>query len=127
MDLFLLLQTPDIAIRARHLPGCLSVIADRLSRLNQPITESPPRSSEPYIRDMGNSSSGNVRYSPQHASSPVYVSSFGASSTGYRSLSQDWHGRSMYMFPPFPLLSKVIQKLMTTQEGEVILTAPRSS
>ena len=28
------------------------------------------------------------------------------------------------MFPPFPLLSKVIQKLRTTQEGEVILTAP---
>ena len=24
---------------------------------------------------------------------------------------QDWQGRSMYMFPPFPLLSKVIQKL----------------
>ena len=28
------------------------------------------------------------------------------------------------MFPPFPLLSKVIQKLRTTQEGEVILIAP---
>ena len=26
-------------------------------------------------------------------------------------LSQDWQGRSMYMFPRFPLLSKVIQKL----------------
>ena len=34
---------------------------------------------------------------------------------------QDRPGRSMYMFPPFPLLSKVIQKLQTTQEGEVIL------
>ena len=28
------------------------------------------------------------------------------------------------MFPPFPLLSRVIQKLRTTQEGEVILIAP---
>ena len=37
--------------------------------------------------------------------------------------SQDWQGRSMYMFPPFPLLSKVIQKFRTTQEGEVILIA----
>ena len=35
-------------------------------------------------------------------------------------LSQDWQGRSMF-FSPFPLLSKVIQKLGTTQEGEVIL------
>ena len=39
-------------------------------------------------------------------------------------VSQDWQGRSMYMFPPFPLLNKVIQKIRTTQEGEVILTAP---
>ena len=38
-------------------------------------------------------------------------------------LSQDWQGRSMYIFPLFPLLSKVIQKLRTTQEGEVILIA----
>ena len=38
-------------------------------------------------------------------------------------LSQDWLGRSMYMFPPFSLLSEVIQKLRTTQEFEVILMA----
>ena len=39
-DLFLWLQTQDIAIRARHIPGCLNVIGlvYRLSRLNQPIT-----------------------------------------------------------------------------------------
>ena len=39
-------------------------------------------------------------------------------------LSQDWQGRSIFMFPRFPLLSKVIQKLRTTQESEVILIAP---
>ena len=38
-------------------------------------------------------------------------------------LSQDWQGRSMYMFPPFPLLSKVMQKLRSTQVAEVILVA----
>ena len=36
-------------------------------------------------------------------------------------LSHDWQERSMYMFPPFLLLSKISQKLRTTQEGEVIL------
>ena len=35
---------------------------------------------------MGNSSSGHVCHSPQHASSPVHVSSSGASSTGDRCL-----------------------------------------
>ena len=32
------LQTWDITLRARHIPGCLSVIADRLSWPKQPIT-----------------------------------------------------------------------------------------
>ena len=38
VDLFLWLQTQDIAIRARHIPGCLNGIADRLSQPDQPIT-----------------------------------------------------------------------------------------
>ena len=37
VDLFLWLQSQDIAIRARHIPGCLNVIADWLSQPNQPI------------------------------------------------------------------------------------------
>ena len=39
-------------------------------------------------------------------------------------LSQDWQGRSMYMFPPFPLLNRIMQKLRSTQVAEVILVAP---
>ena len=39
-------------------------------------------------------------------------------------LTQDWQGRSMYMFPPFPLLNKVIQKLQAIQDGEIILIVP---
>ena len=38
VDLFIWLQTQDIATRASHIPGCLHVIVDCLSRLNQPIT-----------------------------------------------------------------------------------------
>ena len=37
VELFLCLQTQEIAIRARHVPGCLNVIADYLSLPNQPI------------------------------------------------------------------------------------------
>ena len=36
--LFLWLQTQNIAIRARHIIGCLNVIAEHLSWPNQPIT-----------------------------------------------------------------------------------------
>ena len=46
--------------------------------------ESPPRSRESDIQTVGNSSSGQVCHSPQHASSPVHGSSSGASSTGDR-------------------------------------------
>ena len=46
--------------------------------------ESPPRSHESDIHTVGNSSSGQVCHSPQHASSPVHGSSSGASSTGDR-------------------------------------------
>ena len=38
VDLILWLQTQDTAIWARHIPGCLNVIAVWLSRPNQPIT-----------------------------------------------------------------------------------------
>ena len=44
--------------------------------------ESPPRSHESDIQTVGNSSNGQICHSPQHASSPVHGSSFGALSTG---------------------------------------------
>ena len=37
-DLFLWLQSQDIVLRARHIPGCLNVIAEHLSWSNQPLT-----------------------------------------------------------------------------------------
>ena len=37
VELFLWLESQDIIVRARHIPGCLNVIADHLSRPNQPI------------------------------------------------------------------------------------------
>ena len=52
---------------------------------NNNRVESPPKNSESNLRDMGNSNSGHVCHSPQHASSPVYVSgASGASSSGDR-------------------------------------------
>ena len=37
VNLFLWLESQGIIVRARHIPGCLNVIADHLSRPNQPI------------------------------------------------------------------------------------------
>ena len=37
VELFLWLESQNIVVRARHIPGCLNVIADHLSRPDQPI------------------------------------------------------------------------------------------
>ena len=37
VELLLWLEAQNIIVRARHIPGCLNVIADHLSRPNQPI------------------------------------------------------------------------------------------
>ena len=106
VDLFLWQQTQDIAIWARHIPGCQNVIGlvDRLSRLNQPITTEWRLHPEIVTQ---------IFWSPTPEPRALLIDA----------LLQDWQGRSMFMFPPFPLLSKVIQKLRTTQQGEVILIA----
>ena len=87
VDLFLWQQTQDIAIQARHIPGYLNVIADHLSQPNQPITTEWSLHSETVnwiFRTWGTPNSGHVCHNPQHASSPVYVSTSRASSTGDR-------------------------------------------
>ena len=61
--------------------------------------ESPPRSRESDILSVGNSSSGHICHSPQHASSPVYVSSSGASSTGDHRTGRGGQCTCLHHFP----------------------------
>ena len=82
LDPFLYLQTQDIVIRARHIPGCLNVIADRLSRPNQPKTTEWSLHPEIVTRIFGSWETPTVEIFA--TSSLVYVSDSGASSTGDR-------------------------------------------
>ena len=68
------------------LPKCDSRPVVSAEPAHHDRVESPPRSRESDIQTVGNSSSGHVCHSPQHASSPVHVSSSGALSTGDRCL-----------------------------------------
>ena len=106
------------------LPKCDSRPLVSAEQAHHDRVESPPRSHESDIQTVENSSSGQVCHSPQHASSSVHGSSSGASSTGDRCFVKGLAGEVNVMFPPFLLLNKVIQKLRTTQTGEVILIAP---
>ena len=67
-----------------RLPKCDSRPLVSAEPAHHDRVESPPRSRESDIQIVGNSSSGQVCHSPQHASSPVHGSSSGASSTSDR-------------------------------------------
>ena len=87
--------------------------------------ESPPRNSEPNLWDMGNSTTVDMFTTVHNTHLPQFMSPIlEPRALVIDALSQVRQGRSMYMFSPFRLLSKVIQKLRTIQDGEVILIAP---
>ena len=118
VDFFLWLESQNIILRARHIPGCLNVIADHLSCPNQPISTEwslHPEIERPVIRVWGTPEVDMfATLSKLHL--PRFMSSIPEPrALSVDALSQDWQGRSMYMFPPFPLLSKVMQKLRSTQ------------
>ena len=127
VDLFLWLESQDIVVRARHIPGCLNVIADHLSRPNQPIPTEwslHPEIVNRIFRVWG-TPEVDMFATLSNSHLPRFMSPVPEPrALAVDALSQDWQGRSMYMFPPFPLLSKVVQKLRSTQVAEVILIAP---
>ena len=127
VDLFLWLQTQDITLRARHIPGCLNVIADHLSRPNQAIMTE--WSLHPEVVNLIFRLWGTPVVDRIATVHNMHLPQFKAlvpepRALAIDALSQAWQGRSMYMFPPFLLLNKVIQKLRTTRTGELILIAP---
>ena len=118
VKLFTWLQAQNIVVRARHIPGCLNVIADHLSRPNQPISTEWSRNREP---NLGDPSSGHVCNCFKLPPSSVHVSDSGATGTGGGCSVSRLAGE---VDVHVSLLSKVIQKLQSTQEAEVILIAP---
>ena len=127
VDLFLWLESQGIIVRARHIPGCLNVIADHLSCPNQPIPTEwslHPEIVSRIFRVWG-TPEVDMFATLSNSHLPRFMSPVPEPrAVAVDALSQDWQGRSMYMFPPFPLLNKVMQKLRSTQVAEVILVAP---
>ena len=111
----------------RHIPGCLNVIADHLSCLNQPIPTEWSLHPEivKCIFGLWGTPEVDMFATVSNSHFPWFMSPIPEPrALAVGALSQDWQGRSMYMFLPFPLLNKVIQKLWSTQAAEVILIAP---
>ena len=127
VELLLWLEAQNIIVRARHIPGCLNVIADHLSRPNQPIPTEWSLHPEIVNRTFGfwGTSVVDMFATASNSHLPWFMYPFPEPrALAVDAVSQDWQGRSMYMFPPFRLLNKVIQKLLSIQAAEVILIAP---
>ena len=118
------LEAQNIIVGAIHIPGCLNVIADHLSLPNQPILTEWSRNRGTYLQGSG-TPEVDMFATLSNSHLPRFMSPIAEPrALAVDALSQDWQGRSMYMFPPFPLLNKVMQKLRSTQMAEVILVAP---
>ena len=127
VELLLWLEAQNIIVQARHIPGCLNVIADHLSRPNQPISTEWSLHPEIVKRIFGLWGTPEVDMFATVSNShlPWFMPPIPEPrALVVDALSQDWQGRSMYMFPPLSLLNKVIQKLRSTQAAEVILIVP---
>ena len=117
----------QVTLKARHIPGRLNVIADKLSRLGQTIqTEGPftQRSSNPYAPG---------------GTSPKWTCLPPGSTTNCNSLyhrfqiprngqwmhsSLSWEDLDQYAFPPATILGKVVEKLQGYPCNIIILIAP---
>ena len=130
VELLLWLEAKNIIVRARHIQGCLNVIADHLSRPNQPISTEwslHPEIVKHIFRLWG---TPEVDMFATVLNSHLYrfmLSIPEPRALAVDALSQDWQVRSMCMFPPFSLLNKVIQKLRSTQAAEVASWWPKQS
>ena len=111
VELLLCLEAQNIIVRARHFPGCLNVIADHLFCPNQPIATEwslhPDIVNRTCIFRLWEPPEVDMFATVSNSHHPWFMSPIPEPRVlAVDALSQDWHWRSMYMFPPFPLLTK---------------------
>ena len=116
----------NILIRARHIQGCLNVIADSFSRKDKIIQTE--WSLHPQIFSL----IGKVWHKPMvdmfatklNHKLPIYVSPIpDANAMDIDALNISWEGLDGYAFCPVALIPKVIQK-MNTYRCRMIVVAP---
>ena len=105
VELLLWLEIQNIIVRARHIPGCLNVIADHLSRPNQPMSLRPEIVKR--IFRVWGTPEVDMFATVSNSQLPWFMSPIlEPRALAVDALSQDWQGRSMYMFPHSPCSAK---------------------
>jgi hypothetical protein len=127
-ELFEYLQQMLIAIRAAHIPGILNLNADILSRPDT-VYATEWSLDKSVFRQLCASFSFTPMVdafaTAMNAQIPSYFSPVpDENAAALDAFNQNWNGWALYMFPPFTLLSQVIQKLAVSTQLEVLLIYP---
>ena len=117
----------QVTLKARHIPGRLNVIADKLSRLGQTIQTEWSLLSEVFHQMC------NQWHWPQidlfatrfNHKLPQFVSPVPDSlAVAVDALTLPWEELDAYAFPPTAILGKVVEKLLDSPCKKIILIAP---
>ena len=125
-EIYQLADQNQLVLSARHIPGHLNVIADRLSRSHQILPGEwtlCPQVLRQLWRLWG-SPHVDMFATTDNARLPTFVSPLpepGAWETD--ALSFSWTGLWAYAYPPTPLIPRVLEKVRS-EECEIILIAP---
>ena len=116
----------DIQLRARHIPGSLNVLADSLSRPDQPIpTEwSLHQGVVDRICQVWGSPQIDLFATRFNRKFQLFVSPIpDETALAVDALSMSWRGLRAYAYPPLALLTKVVRKVREAP-CELFLVAP---
>ena len=116
----------NIHLLAKHIPGRLNILADRMSRIDKPISTEWSLNQEianKIFQIMGFPSIDLFATRMNHRL-PIYVSPIPDQVVlSIDSLSMDWNRMHTYAFPPFHLIPAVINKIRLSQ-CKIVLIAP---
>jgi hypothetical protein len=118
LQLYLLAQSLSLTLRARHIPGRLNRLADSLSRRHQ-VVNTEWILMMPVCRlvlDLWGSPTLDLmamsQTTRQTTRLPVYVSPFpDPKALAVDAMSFEWTNLDAYIFPPWPMIALVLQKL----------------
>ena len=116
-----------IVLRARHIPGRLNVIADKLSRHNQVIQTEWSLSQEVFILLCSRWAQPQVDLFATRFNHklPQFVSPVpDPAAWAVDALSLPWENMDVYAFPPVSLINQVISKVMDQGCRRMVLIAP---
>ena len=117
----------QVTLKARHIPGRLNVVADKLSRLGQTIQTEWSLLQEVFqaICSRWHRPQIDLFATRFNNKLPLFVSPVpDPLATAVDALSLPWEDLDAYAFPPAAILGKVVEKLQDSPCKRIILIAP---